>query len=178
MKSGMSAATVAGLMASLSRRKYKETDEIRIPQLPTANQFRAWKSSVYHAVNACSGRPDDKAVAWMLETAREGAVQEDFREPGPRFATVDRKLATALQKVATGELGRITTQESEMALKSGRALKGREIFFLVQRWYATGKTAERLFNLRDLQAIKNCQRQSPGVPKYLGDGAVWHAVHA
>ena len=41
-----------------------------------------------------------------------------------------------------------------MALKGGRALKGREIFFVVQRWYATGKTAERLFNLRDLQAVR------------------------
>ena len=152
--SALSAATMAGLVASMSRRRYKETDEVRVPQLPTANQFRAWKSAVYHAVNACSGRPDDKAIAWMLETAREGAVQADFREPGVRFATVDRKLATALQKVAAGELGRIITQESEMALKGGRALKGREIFFVVQRWYATGKTAERLFNLRDLQAVK------------------------
>ena len=152
--SALSAATMAGLVASMSRRRYKETDEVRVPQLPTANQFRAWKSAVYHAVNACSGRPDDKAIAWMLETAREEAVQADFREPGVRFATVDRKLATALQKVATGELGRIITQESEMALKGGRALKGREIFFAVQRWYATGKTAERLFNLRDLQAVK------------------------
>jgi len=152
--SALSAATMAGLVASMSRRRYKETDEVRVPQLPTANQLRAWKSAVYHAVNACSGRADDKAIAWMLETAREGAVQADFREPGVRFATVDRKLATALQKVATGELGRIITQESEMALKGGRALTGREIFFVVQRWYATGKTAERLFNLRDLQAVK------------------------
>ena len=178
VKSGLSAATVAGLMASLNRRKYKDTDEVRVPQLPTANQFRAWKSSVYHAVNACSGRPDDKAVAWMLETAREGAVQEDFRDPGPRFATVDRKLATALQKVATGELGRVITQESDKCSEKRSRTEGSRDLLSCAAMVRNRKNRRALVQFARLASDQNCQRQSPGVPKYLGDGAVWHAVHA
>ena len=86
------------MMGSMRSRKYKETDEVKIPQHPSANQFRAWKNLVFQALNACSGRPDDKAIAWLLETETEGKEQTDFRESGFRFPTLDRKLAMAFQK--------------------------------------------------------------------------------
>ncbi len=55
--------------------------------LPVANQFRAWKNSVYQNVLQASGREDDKVLAWIREVERDGARPEDFAERTEEFAT-------------------------------------------------------------------------------------------
>ncbi|MDP7544528.1 MAG: hypothetical protein QGG31_02035, partial [Anaerolineales bacterium] len=134
--------------------KVKESSEVKVPVLPTANQFRAWKHTVYQNVNAASGRHDDKALEWIRECERIGSLPEEFKTCHRRFATLDRKLAAALSKCATGELGRLLIQLSEDALNENRSVRGRELLRTIIHYYSTGKTAEVVFSLNDLQSVK------------------------
>ena len=49
------------------RRRYKEAEEVKCPQLLTVAGSRAWKNLVYQNINSASGRPDDKALEWAME---------------------------------------------------------------------------------------------------------------
>ena len=138
------------------RDKAKEASEIKLPGLPTANQFRGWKNTAYQNVNSASGRADDKTVAWLRATDDHLKCSDDFRDSQKRFARLDRLLASAVTKIAHGELGRQITQKNEDALKEGRMARGRELLWLVLDYYRTGTTADSMFSLNDLQAVK-CQ---------------------
>ncbi len=59
------------------------------------------------------------------------------------FATLDRKIAASLTKLAQGELGRQITQRNDEALyKECRMARGRELLCIVFRYYATGKSRD------------------------------------
>ena len=69
--------------------------------------------------------------------------------------TLDRKLAAAIYKQAHGELGRQLTQRNEDAIKNElRTARGRELYFLVLKYYSTGRTAELMYSVNDLQAVR------------------------
>ena len=52
----------AGVRRTMKRRKFREHDEVRIPQLPADSAcFKAWKSFVFMAINNAPNRPDDQA---------------------------------------------------------------------------------------------------------------------
>ena len=158
--SGKSTRSTAKLIRKVMRKdRIKEATEVKVPNLPNPNQFRAWKHTVYQNANAASGRSDDDTLAWIRECEKADAKIEDFQKCNRRFATLDRKLASALSKTATGELGRLLTQASEDALSEDRSIRGRELLFIILRYYATGKTAEVMFSLNDLQMVKAKQDQ-------------------
>ena len=52
----------------------------------------------------------------MREVERDGARPEGFAERTKEFATLDRKVAASLTKLAQGELGRQITQRNDEAL--------------------------------------------------------------
>ena len=62
-------------------------------------------------------------------------------------------MAAALQKIATGELGRCITQKAEDCLKNGKSVPGLILFRLIVKYYATGRHVETVFNLNDLQKV-------------------------
>ena len=69
------------LLKRIARRdRVKENAEVKVPNLPSANQFRAWKHTVYQNVNAASGRRDDKALEWIRECERIDALPAEFRD--------------------------------------------------------------------------------------------------
>ena len=127
---------------------------MKLPALPTAAQYRAWRNLVYQSINTASGRPDDKALAWAREVEDETKELEYFDEVPRRFKLLSRKLATALQKIATGELGRRITQKAEDYMKEGRSVPGLVLLRVVQMDYSTNHQAEVLFNLLDLQKVQ------------------------
>ena len=103
-------------MSSSKRKHGREADEVKLPALPTASQFRARKTSVYHSVLQASGREDDKVLSWIREVENPGAKPEDFADKTKEFATLDRKVAASLTELAQGELGRQITQRNYEAL--------------------------------------------------------------
>ncbi len=119
-------------MSNSKRKHGKEADEVKLPALPTASQFRAWKTSVYQSVLQASGREDDKVLSWIREVEKPGAKPEDFADKTKEFATLDRKVAASLTKLAQGELGRQITQRNDEALyKECRMARGRELLCIV-----------------------------------------------
>ena len=67
----------AVLRKHLARSKHKEADDIKIRGLPAIPAFRAWKNLAYQSINAASGRPDDDAMKWAMQSEEE-TLPEDF----------------------------------------------------------------------------------------------------
>ena len=123
--------------------------------LPTPAQYRAWKNTVFQNINAASGRPDDEALKWALECEDlDGVPDDDLACTSMKFGLLDRRLSARLQQIASGELGRQITQKAEDALKTGRAVRGRELLRLIIRYYQTNRTADAVYNLTDLQRVR------------------------
>ncbi|MCP3879628.1 MAG: hypothetical protein GY701_14740, partial [Sulfitobacter sp.] len=142
------------LRRTLHAKKYKEAEEVKVPPLPNASQYRAWIITVLQNLVAAAGRPDEKGIAWGREVEDETKPPAYFAVSGRRFATIDRKFGAALSKVATGELGRKSTQLQDQAMQNDhRMIKGREVLRVIVRYYATGKNAEVMFSLNDLQKV-------------------------
>ena len=57
-------------------------------------------------------------------------------------------------KSQLGELGRQITQKAEDALKTGRAVRGRELLRLIISSYQTNRTVDAVYNLTDLQKVR------------------------
>jgi hypothetical protein len=63
-------------------------------------------------------------------------------------------LAGSLPPHCGEELGRRITLEVAKWLKEGKSVAGLWLFRIVVRYYATGRTAEALYNINDLQRIR------------------------
>ena len=119
-------------MSNSKRKHGEEADEVKLPALPTANQFRAWKTTLYQSVLQASGREDDRVLSWIREVETPGAKPEDFADKTKELATLDRKVAVSLTKHAQGELGRQITQRNDEALyKECRMARGRDLLCIV-----------------------------------------------
>ncbi|MCP4245128.1 MAG: DUF5377 domain-containing protein, partial [bacterium] len=128
--------------------KRKELDTVSVPPLPNASQLRAWRITLLQNLDATANRDDDKVIDWAREVEDESKPAEYFADSGKTFPSVDRKLAAALSKVATGELGRRITQLQDQAMQNeNRMVRGREILRLIFLYFATGKNAEVMFSL-------------------------------
>ncbi|MCP4240798.1 MAG: hypothetical protein GY772_09590, partial [bacterium] len=148
------ARTRSRLRRSLRNKKYKEAEEVKVPPLPNASQYRAWLIAVLQNLVAAAGRPDEKVIAWAREVEDDTKPPEHFATSGKRFATLDRKFGAGLSRVATGELGRKIIHMQDQAMQNeNRVIKGREILRVIVRYYATGKNAEVMFSLNDLQKV-------------------------
>ena len=88
-----------------------------MPALPSVAGFRAWKLAVYQNVNAASGREDDLALKWARQVEDDSVSLADLEVVPRQFITLSRKMAAALQKVATSEIGRKITRMAESYVK-------------------------------------------------------------
>ena len=92
-------------------------DEVKVPNLPSPGQFRAWKNTVFQNVNVAAQRDDDKALVWVSQVDDQNITDEDLaKQPPLRFRQLSKRLAAALQKIASGELGRDITQRVARSL--------------------------------------------------------------
>ena len=87
--------------------RIKEADTIKVPAYPQPQQYRSWRAAVRSEVTAASGR-GEAAFRWVKKTESPIATFESFRD-SDGFDSLDAKLAAALTKIATGELGRRRT---------------------------------------------------------------------
>ncbi len=148
------------VLGKLGKTKYKIDEAFKFNSMPTvATQVRAWKNSVYSTVNSASGRPDDKALVWVMKVEAEGveAVKRaKFSASGIRFAVLDKRIASKLISICTGELGRVISQAVEDAQNESptRSLKGREVLWMILDAFATSKFGQAMFNLCDLQEVR------------------------
>ena len=108
---------------------------------------------VFQNINTTSARPDDKALEWARTVEDENLSEESFFKVPKKFATLSRKLSSQLQRIATGELGRQITQKVEDCLKQGKSAPGLVLLRMILKYYSSGRHAEAVFNLNDLQKV-------------------------
>ena len=105
----------AQLMEILSKR---EQHKIDLPTTPTVNQYRSYRGVCYQIVNDVAGRGDHVAMRWMKRAdyrtmLEKGTDPRMLRHTGDRrMKTLDPKIAAALMRKATGELGGRLTYHS------------------------------------------------------------------
>ena len=110
-----------------------------MPVLPSVAGFRAWKLAVYQNVNAASGREDDLALKWARQAEDESISLEVLGEVPRQFTTLSRKLAAALQKVATSEIKRKITRMTDIYVTQGKAISGLVILRKIVGYYSTSR---------------------------------------
>ena len=68
---------------------------------------------------------DDKALHWVMQAEQFEDVPMNVLVRVPeRFLLLDRRLSSALQRIAQGELGIHSTLAAEAELRDGRPIKG------------------------------------------------------
>ena len=67
---------------------------MKVPNLPSAGQFRAWKNTVFQNVNVAAQRDDDKALVWVSRVDDPNVTDEELTEQPPlRFRQLRRQTA-------------------------------------------------------------------------------------
>lgn len=138
---------------------------------------------VYGICNDAAGRGDNVALRWLRRAdyktvTNRGTNPNNFRHTGDRrMRTLDPKIGTAIMRSAKGQLGRQITQFSAHCIEAeSRSPKGRELWYIVTKYFSTGNTAEAMFSLADLQlcAVNNSSKATVAdLEDFL---ASWHMV--
>jgi hypothetical protein len=89
----------------------------------------------------------------VLEAEAPTATYDLLADSG-EFGTLDIKLAAALTKVATGEIGRKVTLAVETEAKRGRMLKGRQILWMVHDYHKYDEEIGALYDYQDLLSVR------------------------
>ena len=110
---------------------------MKLPALPNPQQYRAWRAAIRSEITAASGRGEE-AFLWVMAAELPTATFDGLRD-SEGFDSLDAKLAAALQKLATGELGRKITLETENQALKGRMINGRQILWLVHDYHKHGE---------------------------------------
>ena len=131
--------------------KVKEAENIRLPDFPNPETYRAWKTATREAVRAASDRPDE-AFSWILEVYAKDADHDKLREPG-KFLTLDTKILAALTKVAKGELSRQVLTFKETEAVHGRAVRGRQVLLMFDQYFKTNEEVGSLYSVEDLLKV-------------------------
>ena len=138
--------------------KRNEADAVKVPQLPSNQQFNAWKIALRDEIAGASGAPDE-GFKWFLEVQKARSI-EDLADSGV-FPSLDVKLNAALARITTGELGRrINLQKEKYALQE-KYLKGRQVLWLIFEFYKVADIEGGINSMRDL--LLHARRQPHGV---------------
>ena len=74
-------------------------------------------------------------------------------KPGLGWIPLDRKLAAAITRISTGEIGRVLTQITTAALNQGQIARGRVLLATVFGYYASGNSGQVLYDMNHLQSL-------------------------
>ena len=142
---------VRALMSLQSRPR--EADTVKIPAIPSAAGFLAWRSTVRDEVVAASGKAE-LAWTWILQTEATASTWESLQSPGPGFATLDAKLASALMRAASGDLAMELAARKEQSARAGLRASGRQLLWLVYRFFRTSERSGGRYTLADLLKVR------------------------
>ena len=104
-------------------------------------------NTVQQNAAVASGRPDDKAIAWIQKAADKSIPMEELEIIPKEFRNLSRECAAKFQSIATGELGRNITQIVEEWLKKGRTAPALVLLRTIVNYYDTGSAPGILYNI-------------------------------
>ncbi|OLQ01075.1 hypothetical protein AK812_SmicGene16204 [Symbiodinium microadriaticum] len=132
--------------------KVKEAEEINLPEFPSPETYRSWKTAARETIRAASDSPDE-AFQWVLEVYRPDASHDGLRDPG-KFLTLDTKLLKALTTVSRGELAREILIFKETEASKDRAVRGRQVLYLFDQYFKTNEEVGSLYSVEDLLKVR------------------------
>ena len=135
-----------------SKPKVKEAEVIKLPEFPTPESYRSWKTAVREKIRAASDNPDE-AFEWILEVYRSGASHDTLRNPG-KFVTLDTKLLEALTTCSRGELARDILIYKETEAAKDVAVRGRQVLYLFDQYFKTNEEVGSLYSVEDLLKVR------------------------
>ena len=135
-----------------SKPKVKEAEVIKLPEFPTPESYRSWKTAVREKIRAASDNPDE-AFEWILEVYRPGASHDTLRNPG-KFVTLDTKLLEALTTCSRGELARDILIYKETEAAKDVAVRGRQVLYLFDQYFKTNEEVGSLYSVEDLLKVR------------------------
>ena len=148
--------------------RIKVADKIDLQQFPDGQYWRSWRANTIHAVVSAAGRHDDLAQAWIMQV--ETADTETLDDPGLGWISLDRKLASALIRIAKGEIGRELIQYHTAALNNNLVVRGRVLLAIVFRYYSSGTTGQVMFDMNHLQTLTLQGNNFGGLSQHLEYG--------
>ena len=113
------------MLSNIDRKKTKAS-LFTLPSLPSPAGFYFWRPLVRDAVAAAYDSDPDKAYEWILEVETSSATMESMGQCDPMFASLDAKLAEAINGITMNKANDLTKQlnirkESLAKSKIGRA---------------------------------------------------------
>ena len=147
----------------------KEAETIKVPSFPTAANLVNWRIQVGENLCAASGRSDFAEISWFREASMDTATFESLADSGARrFQSLDLKLAASMNsmiKTANADFSMSVTLRKQDAEAEGRMLTGRQIAWLIYKFYQANPNLTQMYTVRDLTNIP-----------YRGDDHL-HAFH-
>ena len=129
-----------------------------LPPFPDVVSFRAWRTSVVHAVVHASARPDQNTVLlWLNEAFKPTSTIDSLHEIPKTLLSIDGKLATALQQMLNTAglrgktlLHRIQMKMQEELERHSRLLGGRQTLHMVTKAFVTSDNTETYLGVEHL----------------------------
>ena len=134
------------------RWKRKEAETVKVPAIPTATSFRAWKLALRDEISGASGAPD-QAFSWIMKVEREGITVEELGD-SEAFPSLDAKLAAALSRTLQGDLAQQVNLVKERHAGDGKFLKGRQILWYIHRHFKVSEADGALLDFDDLLHVQ------------------------
>ena len=147
----------------------KEAETIKVPAFPTPANLVNWRIQVGETLCAASAHNDFAEISWFKEATLDNATFEGLADSGAsRFRSLDLKLAASMNnmiKSANADFLLSVTLKKQDAELEGKMLTGRQIAWLIYKYYQNNPNLQQMFTIRDLTDIR-----------YKGDDTM-HAFH-
>ena len=131
----------------------KEVDAVKLPAYPTPQQYHAWKSAIRNEVKASSSRSEEAFRCVLKKADSKKVPVEDIRD-SKGLDSLDAKLASALAKLATGDLVRRISLAGEKLALSGQMMKGRQASWMIHDYRKLDEERGALYDYTDLIAVR------------------------
>jgi hypothetical protein len=125
------AGRVATDSKETSNKKFKEADDLLgLPSLPRATKMDSWKLAISNYIRERSDSPN-MIFKWIADVSNATTVDELHWSKGPpELECLDSKLATALERLISGELRRVIDKTNLELFKRHERLGGRQILWM------------------------------------------------
>ena len=154
-----------------TKRLVYEWHSLKVKSLPKAGYVEEWMAELICMIDAASGRMDSGVVVWLKEVEQSFATMEFLRESGKEFATLDKKLSTALSDACDDQRLRrkFAVAANEELERHLHVINGRQKLFIILRALRTNPTLKNYYGVEHLQSIKLLGEECLDVEKFLSD---------
>lgn len=118
-----------------SQPRLRAQASMEVPSFPQVAALHQYTQNLYEMACICGQdqKPDD-VLAWLRAVEHPNAKRRQFRDPGPGFAMLDRKLAAALTPTVQNELKRTLQNLRAEGVNNNRLLWPRDVVRVVQEF--------------------------------------------